>query len=430
MSAAQSETTLEAKLEALQCHFTWDLEPIRYRLLRLRDNLEDIGTEEGNSWLGHIYNLQGYIHYQLGFIDKARSFFSRAAEAFRQMRNTVSDEGPWLVVNYGNKAWLHYHQGERAETQACLSKVDELMKEYPSPSQDELHPEIYAEKAWTLMKFGPDKKLLAADCFQRAIRMQPDMVEWQTSHVLALVNPFKYLGDDILEKMKIAQEHDPENLYLAALYLEARAAKGQRIEGEARELAERVLKKPANSYSGIEPLLRMYRRLSMDEAIDLAERALKRHPDNRYLKRRAAVCYEKRIFSESGSPLENSRVDRAISLLREVISLYPDNSLRKQISLANIYGWSNRREAADQIYEEQLKSELDPAGMLHNCYAKYLYFIHKDSHKSIEYHMKAAAKPHQSFYRESSISELEKIKDKNRHPMCGQIRKFLANLQH
>ncbi|XP_071342714.1 interferon-induced protein with tetratricopeptide repeats 2-like [Trachinotus anak] len=433
MSAAQSETTLEAQLEALQCHFTWDLEPIRYRLLHLRDNLEDIGTEEGNSWLGHIYDLQGYIHYQLGFIDKARSFFSRAAEAFRQMRNTVSDEGPWLVVNYGNKAWLHYHQGERAETQACLSKVDELMKEYPSPSQDELHPEIYAEKAWTLMKFGPDKKLLAADCFQRAIRMQPDMVEWQTSHVLALVNPFKNLGDDILEKMKIAKEHDPENLYLAALYLEARAAKGQRIEGEARELARRVLNKPVSSYSGIEPLLRVYRNyVSMDEATDLAEEALERHPDNRYLKRRAAVCYEKRIFSDSGSPLENSRVDRAISLHREVISLYPDSSLRKQISLANIYGWSNRSHAADQIYEELLKSDLDPTGtqMLHNYYAKYLHFVHKEIHKSIEYHMRAAAIHHQSYYRENSISILGRIKERNRNRMCGEIEEFLANLQH
>ncbi|XP_049911329.1 interferon-induced protein with tetratricopeptide repeats 2-like, partial [Epinephelus moara] len=163
-SAAQSQTTLESKLEALQCHFIWDLDPSRSKLLRLRDNLEDIGTEEGNSWLGHIYNLRGFIQYDLGFKEDAQSLFSKAAEAFRQMRN--ADEGPWLVVNYGNLAWLHHHLGEQAESQAYLSKVDALINKYPSPSQDELHPEICAEKAWTLMKFSAEQKQLAADYFE------------------------------------------------------------------------------------------------------------------------------------------------------------------------------------------------------------------------------------------------------------------------
>lgn len=161
---------MESKLEALQCHFNWNLDCSRSTLFRLKYNLEDIGTEEGYSWLGHIYNLQGFIHYELGFSEDALRFFSRATEAFRQMRNTVSDEGPWLVVNYGNLAWLHNQQGEQVQSQNYLSKINALMNEYPSPSQDELHPEISAEKAWTLMKFNKEKKLLAIDYFQRAIR--------------------------------------------------------------------------------------------------------------------------------------------------------------------------------------------------------------------------------------------------------------------
>ncbi|XP_044055264.1 interferon-induced protein with tetratricopeptide repeats 5-like [Siniperca chuatsi] len=437
MSAAQNQSTLEAKLEALQCHFTWDMDPSRSKLFRLRDNLEDIGTEEGYSWLGHIYNLQGFIHYQLGFTDDALRFFSRAAEAFRQMRNTVSDEGPWLVVNYGNLAWLHHHLGEQAESQAYLSKVDALMNEYPSPSQDELHPEIYAEKAWTLMKFSVEKQLLAADYFQRAIRMQPDMVEWHTSHVLALVNAFnhsnKELEADVLEKMKIAKEHDPDNLYLAALYLEARAKKGKNIEDEARELARRVLRKPISSYSGINPLLKVYRIcVSADEAIDLAEEVLERHPDERYLKWCAAVCYKMKIFLHRDSPLERSLVDRAISLYREVISLYPHSSLKKKIELANIYAETNCQVRADQIFKELLESDLDPEGaqILYNCYAKYVHFIRKESYKSIEYHMRAAEIPLKTPYSRNSIRTLERIKERNRNRMCREIEQFLANLQN
>ncbi|KAF3835557.1 hypothetical protein F7725_028115 [Dissostichus mawsoni] len=232
--AAQSLTGLEAQLEALQCHFTWDLDPSSSKLFCLRDKLEDIGTEEGYSWLGHIYNLQGFIHYQLGFTDDAYRFFSRAAEAFRQIKNTVSDEAPWLVVNHGNLAWLHYHEGEQAESEAHLSKVKFLMNEYPSPSQEELHPEICAEKAWTLMKFSADKMLLAADNFQRAIRMQPDMVEWHTSHVIGLENALRHreknMGADIFDKLKIAKKHDPDNLYLTALYFEACAKRGKKLK--------------------------------------------------------------------------------------------------------------------------------------------------------------------------------------------------------
>ncbi|KAL7396757.1 hypothetical protein ABVT39_011292 [Epinephelus coioides] len=316
MTAAQSQTTLESKLEALQCHFTWDLDPSRSKLLRLRDNLEDIGTEEGNSWLGHIYNLRGFIQYKLGFKEDAQRLFSKAAEAFSQMRNT--DEGPWLVVNYGNLAWLHHHLGEQAESQAYLSKVDALINKYPSPCQDELHPEICAEKAWTLMKFR--EKQLAADYFEKAIRMQPDMVEWNTSHVLGLVGAFKHsetgLETDILEKMRLAKEQDPENLYLAALYLEKCAENGERIEDEARELARKVLRNPVSSSSGIKPLLWVYRRyVSIDEAIDLAEEALDNHPDERYLKRCVTLCYKWKIYRDSLP--KQSMIDRAISLLED-----------------------------------------------------------------------------------------------------------------
>ncbi|XP_047442913.1 interferon-induced protein with tetratricopeptide repeats 1-like [Mugil cephalus] len=437
MSAAQSQLTLESKLEALQSHFTWDLDSSRSKLFKLRDALQDIGTNEGNSWLGHIYNLQGFIHYQLGFIKEAKSFFSRATEAFHQMMNTVSD-GPWLLVNYGNLAWMHHHLGEQAESERYLSKVHALMKEYPSPSEDELHPEIYAEKAWILMKFSPDEKKLAADYFQRAIRMQPDRVEWQTSRVIASVNACKHsgnkLGADILVEMEKAKERDPENLYLAALYLEECAERGTEIEEEARELGRKVLGKPVSSYSGLKPLLRLYRiHVSMDEAIDLADEALKRHPDERYLTRCAAICYKRKIFSQRGNPLQPSMINRAISLCKEVISLYPHSSLKRKISLANVYAETNTNQAAaDQIYGELLESDLDPKEkqMVFNHYAKFLHFCRNESRRSMEYHMKAAEILQESFCRRDSIKNLEKIKNRNNSKMCGEIKDFLANLQH
>ncbi|XP_042273495.1 interferon-induced protein with tetratricopeptide repeats 1B-like [Thunnus maccoyii] len=443
MSAAQSQSILEAKLKALQCHFTWDIDSSRSRLLYLRGKLEDISTEEGNSWLGHIYNLQGYIHcqlsiqYQQSSTEDARCFFSKATEAFRRSRNTISDEGPWLLVNYGNLAWLHHHLGEQAECQTYLSKVDALLKEYPSPSQDELHPEIYAEKAWTLMKFDKDQYLLAADYFQRAIRMQPDMVEWNTSCVLALVKAYKFddtpVEDDVLDKLRMAKEQDPENLYLAAHDLDQRGRKGEKIEDEARELARKVLENPVSSYSGMKALLRVYiKHVSVDEAVALAEEALEKHPDERYLKKCAALCYRWRIVFHNDSHLKQSMIDRGISLHKEIISLYNHPSLLKKISLANIYAKSNHSQyEAEKIYQELLEMDLGPVKkqMIYNYYAKHLNFDRRDYNRSIEYHMKAAEIPHQSYYREYSIKVLRKIKERNRSRMCGEIEELLAKLE-
>lgn len=434
-STSRSPSTLESRLETLECHFTWDLDASRSRLLSLRDELEDIGSEEGYSWLGHIYNLQGFLHCQLGSVDEARRFFCRAAEALRQLRNTVSDEGPWLVVNYGNLSWLHHLLGERAQSLEYLREVDALMSEYPSPCPDEPHPETCAEKAWTLMKFGGNEKLLAADLFQKAIRTQPDTVEWQTSRVLALANAISQHGGnvdaDVLEKMKIAKEHDPGNLYLAAVYLEARAQRGAKIQEEAQELARKVLRKPMSSYSGFKPLLRLYRtHVSMDEAIHLAEEALERHPDSRYIKRCAAICYKRKVFSLSNKHLEGSLVDRAISLHQEVITLYPGSSLRVKISLSNIYAKSNRRAAAEEIFQELLESDLDPEGeqMVYSYYAKFLQYAQKQRDRAAMYYMRAAAIQHGSFYREDSIRRLQRIGEENRQPVSRDVEEFLNHL--
>ncbi|KAM3618913.1 uncharacterized protein V6R79_000311 [Siganus canaliculatus] len=435
-SSTQNPKAFQSKLKALQCHFTWELDPSRSKLIRLRDKLDDIGTEEGNSWLAHIYNLQGYIHYKLGSTEEAQRFFNKAAETFKKTRPDKTEEGPWLVVNCGNQAWLHHHLGNQAESQKYLSKVQDLMEKYPPPPQEELHPEVCAEKAWTLMNFGTQKEL-TADCFQRAIRMEPDRVEWNTSYVIGVVRGFKHsstgVDADIMEKMKTAMEKDPENLYLAAQYLQHRAKKGERIADEARELARKVLRNPVSSYSGIKPILRVYRHdVSVDEGIKVAEEALEKHPDSRYLKRCAALCYKWKIVFNNDRFPKQTMIDRAVSLHKEVISLYPLTSFVKKLDLASIYAKSRYDQAkAELIYQELLKMDLTPAEkqMLYNSYANHLYYNQSDSRGSVQYHMKAAEIPHQSFFRDNSIRVLEKIRDKGRDRMCREIRDFLENLE-
>ncbi|XP_038153160.1 interferon-induced protein with tetratricopeptide repeats 2-like [Cyprinodon tularosa] len=425
-----STETLESRLKALQCHFTWNLEANRQNLMYLRYRLQDISTEEGNVWLGHIYNLQGFIQYKLGSSEQALNIFSKATETFQRLKN--SDEGPWLIVNFGNLAWLHHLMGEDEKSQDYLSKVEALMREYPAPPEEELHPEVCAEKAWTLMTFDKEKKLQAAELFQRAVRMQPDNVEWQSSGAILSAQRLKEdinkLHTENLERLRSATERDPDNLCVAALYLEAQAAS---VKNQARELAERILERPINNYSGFEPLLSLYRKhISVDAAAEIVTEALRRNPNSRYAKRSAAKWLTKNIFSDRGNP-DTRIIDKAIRLWEEVIKAYPESSLEEKISLADVHTKVDIKKA-DQMYSELLdRKDLDPAEkqMLYCRYAKHLYFIKKDSEESIKYHMKAAEIQEQSKYQQKSITELKKVLEKNNDSeICKKIQAFLTSL--
>ncbi|XP_029283073.1 uncharacterized protein LOC115005413 [Cottoperca gobio] len=240
------------------------------------------------------------------------------------------------------------------------------------------------------------------------------------------------VGADILEKMRITKEKDPENLYLAVHYLDQCAKKGERIEDEARELAREVLRNPVSSYSGIKPLLIVYRNyLSVDEAIDLAEEVLRNHPDERYLKGCAALCYKWKIFDNDSVPTQ-SLMDRAISLHEEMISLYPHSSLKKKIDLADIYAKSiNGLAKAEQIYQELLERDLEPVDkqMLYYNYAQHLNFHGQDRNRSLGYHMQVAEIRQQSIFREKSFKVLVNSRDRGGGRMCREIEEFLENLQ-
>lgn len=371
-----------------------------------------------------MYNLWAYIHHTLDSTDAALQCLSKAEEAFHL--NSPSDTmGPWQLVHYGNLAWVHYHLDNLAESQRCVTKVEELLRDYPLPSQGELHPEVCVEKAWTLMKFDQDKRLKAIDYFQMAIRMEPERKEWQSSHALALDSVYYFHPNnqqkesEVLEELRLAKEHDPDNLYVASIYLLRLGRSGQVKKEEAQQLAQQILKKPVSCYSGLRPLLQFYRKyLSHNEAIDLADEALKRHPNVRYLKKQLANSYRWKIFSKEDSPRRQSMCDRAISLYTDVISLYPETSLKVKLELASIYAKSriDKRELANQIYEELLASVQEPSKLqfLYNQYATYLYSSIKDYNGSIDYHKKAAEIPNSNKYGRKSINILRKIRDRGR----------------
>uniref|UniRef100_A0A8C6SPL2 Interferon-induced protein with tetratricopeptide repeats n=1 Tax=Neogobius melanostomus TaxID=47308 RepID=A0A8C6SPL2_9GOBI len=413
---SHSASPSKLHLEALQCHFTWDLSSERWLLLRRREKLLDICPEESNPWRGHIYNLLGFVQNRLGLSDEALSLFTSASEALR---------GPALLVIYSNLAWLHHERGETAVSHEYLMR-------------EPLHPEVLAEKAWTLMKFGPQQRRVAVELFEQALKEQPERVEWRSSQAIALMSSSEHTPTGLTSKellqVQRAHEEDPENMFLAVKYLSQRAKRREQVEEEVAELVPRIIPIAHSSYSGLKSVLKYFRLTkAVDEAISCAEEALEKHPESRYVKTCAALCYKWRlVFSQDArSQPSQELIDRAVSLFREVVSLYPDSCLLNEIELANICAKSNRSRAdAARIYNELLRRDLvdNDKQMLFNCYAKFLRHEQHDFEGSVKYHMRAAEIPWRSFYRANSIEILQRNPPRN-DKLKRQVERFLRSLQ-
>lgn len=415
-------------LEALQCHFTWALDFRHNSFPQLRQHLEDINPQEGNRWLGSVHNLLGFISFQLKANEDALQSFMMAAEAFR---GRAADEGPCLVVTYGNLAWLYHHLGEGEESQTYLSRVGVLMRTHPPPSQDELHPEVYAEKAWTLMNIAVHYKQ-AGPYFLRAIERRPDMVAWNSSYMVWIIKSHgKELGEELVEDLRSAKERDPENSYLAVHYLNQRAKRGEDFEEEARMLADRIMEAPVGKYSGMKALLWIFTQyISANEAMKLADTLLNEYPDQQYSLNCAAQCYRWSLSSESirahHESLKKVR-DRAIVLHLDLIKRCPDISAHTKLHLADIYALTDLRRA-EQLFKDLLGNP-NPymRQKIYHKYANFLYYHKHDGRSSACYHMAVLRIPQQSSYRTKSYNILDKKRKKKLFPHL-KLEQFLNGI--
>lgn len=94
-------------------------------------------------------------------------------------------------------------------------------------------------------------------------------------------------------------------------------------------------------------------------------------------------------------------INKAISLYMDVVLLYPETSIKVKLELASISAKSriDKRELANQIYEELLASVQEPSiQLLYNQYATYLYSSIKDYNGSIDYYKKAAEIPNSNIW--------------------------------
>ncbi|KAK7877180.1 hypothetical protein WMY93_032103 [Mugilogobius chulae] len=209
------------------------------------------------------------------------------------------------------------------------------------------------------MEFYNDQKLLAVNWFEEALMQQPQRVEWLSAQAIALVRAKRHQepqDEEVLIKMKKALDQEPDNLELKTGKRTEKPERAEQLEKRTERRTEHFhsahLKQEASAVAlscwrscdftqRLRSVLELQRSVvSVDAAVSLAEKALQKFPDSRYLKSCLSMSLKWQVDHQRDRASQEL-IERTAHLLSEVISLYPDSCFKTEIDRANVLAKSN-----------------------------------------------------------------------------------------
>ncbi len=360
----------------------------------------------------------------------------RKAESVMQDQGTEED-GVRLQVNKADLAWVYFFMGEMDESKTYLEEVKSLQRMHPAPPECALHPEVSGEKGWTLVKFNKSKKRQAIDYLKMALKAEPERKEWHRGLAIAMSKTYTIydcspeIKAAILKQLKIAHENDINNLFLHALYLEKQSeAYREDNERQMQALLEKALETGDPECLGI--IFRYFRTISVDKAIDAAERAREKFPTSNRVLKYLSICNKWKVYNMKDDNMERRTLARkSTELFEEVVKHYPD-SLRERVALASMHKYAGNSERANEIYKQLLSEKDDPPPhtlqLLYYNYACHLHQSRQSRDKSINFLMKAAEIKNISEAKQKSILILEQTVKNGKNSRCEEISQFLKRV--
>ncbi|TRY77540.1 hypothetical protein DNTS_001959 [Danionella cerebrum] len=398
--------SLRSKLEKLESHFTWNLGSYKNELQKLKRKME---TEHQSV---HFYNLLGFIQDSLGFHEEALMSLQKAGSVIQEKEPREVQ----LQVNKANLAWVYFHLGDLEKVKEYVEEVERLWGIHPAPPGCSLHPEVCGEKGWTLVRFSKEKKQEAITFFKMALKAEPNRKEWHKGLALAMSKAFLWseltqeLKDRILVQVKRAAEFDPNDLLLQCLYvLKKSEIQKENTEEEMQTLLQKAIS--TGNLTGLCYIIEYFRRISIDRAIQEAQRVWEKFPTPE-VNKRLAIIHKHKVFIMRESLKRRQEAMKTIEFYKEFVKAYPED-LGGWVTLANLHCYTHNVERATEIYQELLSKEQDfpphDKQYLYRKYANHLRFNEKSEARSIDFLMKAAEINALSEEREKSIRVLESI---------------------
>ncbi|XP_062382819.1 interferon-induced protein with tetratricopeptide repeats 5-like isoform X1 [Sardina pilchardus] len=429
------ETKLQ-QLEQLECHFTWDLAKESADLSDLQTRLEDQIELDLSKKAGAIrsYCFLAYVRYLQGFLDDALTNLLKSEEKGREYHGDDCER--FLIVTYGNLAWLHYLRRSYSQCESYLEKLVGIKEKFPTGSPTELHPDVYGQKGWTYLKFAYKYYGRAKQCFEKALELEPEESEWNIGYAIAL-----YRTEDIrrssaedslaVKQLRLAKQKSPDNAKITVL-LGLRLFDFDKYD-EAESLIEEALEMDPTNPHVIRYVSKNFRCCgNLDRAIALLKRAIDRTEKSAFLHHQLALCYKRKMTDllrgdARGRGQEvRQLIDKCTYHLQLAITLRP-NFLLAKAELALLYGQDRRIEntQAEEMFKAILKEAEERTDMLqiiHHYCGEFHHYKNNSESQAVHHYTECMRLGQDRHFGKQSAYHLKRmaLKRVNRDPSDGE----------
>uniref|UniRef100_A0A8C3UB03 IFIT5 protein n=1 Tax=Catharus ustulatus TaxID=91951 RepID=A0A8C3UB03_CATUS len=401
------------------CHFTWDLhkEDVIVETLeeRILDHIKFV--KECNIT---DYNILSYVCHLKNSNEEGLRNLQKAEEAIQE--HHPGEIARRSLVTWGNYAWIYYHMQRYEEAQTYVSKVENSCKKLSGTALGKIQlPEVCAEQGWALLLFGEKYYERAKNCFENALKSEPDNPEFNAGYAIAmfrLEGCARWNNEEMwscLEALKRAVELNPNNTTLLALL----ALELQRLERgtEGERYIEEGLQKTPDFPGFLRYAASFYRKKrEVDKAVNILKKSLALTPNSVTVHHQLGLCYKSKILQlkkERNPPREEfeNLIERAIFHLKTVIKKDP-LFFTVYNDLGLIYSLGKRYEEAEEIFQKVLHRNDIPCvdkQLIYLNYGKFQHFHMKSESKAIEYYMEGLKMEKDSYGRKLCSEAVEKL---------------------
>ncbi|NXE72863.1 IFIT5 protein, partial [Cochlearius cochlearius] len=429
-----SKNSLKRSLLQLQCHFTWTL-------LKEDVDLDDL-EETIHNQIDFLmksnainYNLLSYVYHLKNSNEEALRNLQKAEEAVK--KNHPDEIARRSLVTWGNYAWIYYHMQRYEEAQTYINKVEDSCKKLSNTAQQKIQlPEIYAEQGWAFLKFGINYYERAKNCFENALKSEPNNAEFNAGYATAMyrLETFSHRQCEAisrsLEPLKHAVELNPKDTLVMALL----ALKLQDINraDEGERYIEAAMQKTPDLPHFLRYAAKFYRRKGeVDKAVEILKKALEATPKSAFLHHQLGLCYRRKLLQ-----LKKTRYpprDQVEELIRLSIFHFKTAVDRKttffsaHTDLANMYAHNKRHKEAEEIFQKAFQISILTYSDKQEYYYHYGNFklLHmKSESEAIKYFIEGLKIEKNSYGRKQCKSAVKKLLEQRIQEGSGDATDF------
>ncbi|KAM6182269.1 interferon-induced protein with tetratricopeptide repeats 1B-like [Erethizon dorsatum] len=423
MSKESDGNLIEDSLVQLRCHFTWELiiEDIEISDLENRV-LEEIEFRDTKYNVG-IHNLLAYVRHLQGQNDEALQSLKEAEDLIQTEHVNQSEKRN--LVTWGNYAWVYYHIGRLADTEAYLDRVKNTCKKSEGSSCFRMEcPEIDCAEGWALLKCGKRNYERAKACFEKALEVEPENPEFNTGYAItAFRQDYDKRNVISLDPLRKAMRLNPDDAYIKVLLALKLQDIGEDAEGE-RYIEEALSNRSCQTYVFRYAGKFYAKKGCVKKALLLLEKAMQATPNSAFLHYQIGLCYKTQMIQAKkaanmqprGRDREN--VDRlvqlAISEFQSTLKLKPTYDMA-YVGLAEMYAEIGQFREAEEIFQKVLcmKNIANHVQQeIHLRYGRFQEFHRKCEVKAITHYLKGLRIEEMSYATEKLLSALEKLAER------------------